>query len=70
MLFQNGSQIAAASWRNRNEHPAKCLNVEAFREAQMLLSVHRHLPLNSVTWPEFQALIVAINPDIQEFLTD
>jgi hypothetical protein len=38
------------------------INVDAFREAQMLLSAHRHLPLNFVTWPEYQALLTAVNP--------
>ncbi|KAI8404626.1 hypothetical protein FOFC_16121 [Fusarium oxysporum] len=46
------------------------INVDAFREAQMLLSAHRHLPLNFVTWPEYQALLTAVNPAVQEFLTD
>jgi hypothetical protein len=46
------------------------INVDAFREAQMLLSAHKHLPLNFVTWPEYQALLAAINSAIQEFLTD
>lgn len=46
------------------------INVDAFREAQMLLAVHRHLPLNFVTWPEYQALLSAINPAVEEFLTD
>ncbi|KAG7415009.1 putative AC9 transposase [Fusarium oxysporum f. sp. raphani] len=36
----------------------------------MLLSAHRHLPLNFVTWPEYQALLTAVNPAVQEFLTD
>ncbi|KAJ3454150.1 hypothetical protein MRS44_018044 [Fusarium solani] len=46
------------------------INVDAFREAQMLLSAHKHLPLNFVTWPEYQALLAAINPAVEEFLTD
>ncbi|KAH8654229.1 hypothetical protein BGZ61DRAFT_373922, partial [Ilyonectria robusta] len=46
------------------------INVDAFREAQMLLSAHKHLPLNFVTWPEYQALLAAINPAVKEFLTD
>lgn len=46
------------------------INVDAFREAQMLLSAHKHLPLNFVAWPEYQALLTAINPAVQEFLTD
>lgn len=46
------------------------INVDAFREAQILLSAHKHLPLNFVTWPEYQALLAAINPAVQEFLTD
>ncbi|KAG7410316.1 Zinc finger BED domain-containing protein RICESLEEPER 2 [Fusarium oxysporum f. sp. raphani] len=46
------------------------INFDAFREAQMLLSAHKHLPLNFVTWPEYQALLAAINPAVQEFLTD
>ena len=36
----------------------------------MLLSAHKHLPLNFVTWPEYQALLAAINPAVEEFLTD
>lgn len=31
------------------------INIDAFREAQMLLCAHKHLPLNFVTWPEYQA---------------
>ncbi|KAJ0131331.1 hypothetical protein HZ326_25571 [Fusarium oxysporum f. sp. albedinis] len=46
------------------------INFDAFREAQMLLSAHKHLPLNFVTWPEYQALLAAINPAVQEFLTN
>jgi hypothetical protein len=42
----------------------------AFREAQMLLSARRHLPFNFVTWPEYQALLIAINPTIEELLID
>ncbi|KAH7204945.1 hypothetical protein AU210_012377 [Fusarium oxysporum f. sp. radicis-cucumerinum] len=46
------------------------INFDAFREAQMLPSAHKHLPLNFITWPEYQALLAAINPAVQEFLTD
>ncbi|OAQ57629.1 transposase-like protein [Purpureocillium lilacinum] len=46
------------------------INIDAFREAQMLLCTHKHLPLNFVTWPDYQALLAAINPAIQPFLTD
>ena len=34
----------------------------------MLMAVRRHLPLNFVTWPEYQALLSAINPTVEEFL--
>jgi Na+/pantothenate symporter len=36
----------------------------------MLLSAYKHLPLNFIMWPEYQALLAAINPTVQEFLTD
>ena len=45
------------------------INFDAFREAQMLLSARRHVPLNLATWPEYQALLMAINPAIEELLT-
>ncbi|KAM3536754.1 hypothetical protein ARSEF1564_010323, partial [Beauveria bassiana] len=44
------------------------VNADAFREAQMLMAVRRHLPLNFVTWPEYQALLLAINPAVEGFL--
>ncbi|OAQ57507.1 transposase-like protein [Pochonia chlamydosporia 170] len=46
------------------------INVDAFREAQMLLAAHKHLPLNFATWPEYQALLTAVNSAIEEFLVD
>lgn len=46
------------------------INADAFREAQMLLSARRHLPLNFATWPEYQALLSAVNPAVQELLVD
>ncbi|KAM0742705.1 hypothetical protein ACQRIT_002882 [Beauveria bassiana] len=46
------------------------INTDAFREAQMLLSARRYLPLNFATWPEYQALISAVNPAVQELLID
>lgn len=36
----------------------------------MLLSARRHLPLNFATWPEYQALLSAVNPAVQELLVD
>lgn len=44
------------------------VNADAFREAQMLMAVRRHLPLNFVRWPEYQALLSAINPTIEDYL--
>ncbi|OAA34473.1 transposase-like protein [Beauveria brongniartii RCEF 3172] len=46
------------------------INTDAFREAQMLLSARRYLPLNFSTWPEYQALLSAVNPAVQELLID
>lgn len=46
------------------------INVDAFREAQMLLAAHKHLPLNFATWPEYQAFLTAVNPAIEELLVD
>ena len=36
---------------------------EAFLEAQALLVTRRRLPLNFEQWPEFQALLYAVNPE-------
>src|SRR2546423_1493600 len=46
------------------------INFDGFREAQMLLAARRRVPLNFVTWPEYQALLMAINPAVEGFLTD
>ncbi|KAM3446980.1 hypothetical protein NHJ6243_010196, partial [Beauveria neobassiana] len=37
-------------------------------EAQMQMAVRRHLPLNFVIWPEYQALLLSINPAVDGFL--
>ena len=36
----------------------------------MLLVARRRVPFNFVTWPEYQALLVAVNPAVEEFLAD
>ena len=36
----------------------------------MLLVARRRVPFNFITWPEYQALLVAVNPAVKEFLTD
>lgn len=48
----------------------KAINFDSFREAQMLLAARRHVPLNFVTWLEYQALLIAVNPAVEDFLTD
>lgn len=48
----------------------KVINFDGFREAQMLLAARRRVPLNFVTWPEYQALLMAVNPAVEEFLTN
>ncbi len=34
----------------------------------MLMAICRHLPLNFITWPEYQALLLSINPIVDGFL--
>src|SRR5579871_5222502 len=48
----------------------KAINFDSFREAQMLLVARRRVPFNFVTWPEYQALLMAVNPAVEEFLVD
>ena len=62
------ARTTAMQVRQTGERAANMLrgavNANAFREAQMLMAVRRHLPLNFVTWPEYQALLSAINPAV------
>jgi len=48
----------------------RSINFDGFREAQMLLAARRRVPFNFVTWPEYQALLMAVNPAVEEFLAD
>ncbi|KAJ6437990.1 putative AC transposase [Purpureocillium lavendulum] len=62
-------QVQQARGREMNTL-RNAINVDAFREAQMLLSARRHVPLSFATWPEYQALLTAVNPAVQDLLTD
>ncbi len=44
------------------------INLDAFYEAQIQLITRRRLPLNCVSWPEYQALLCAVNPRAEEVL--
>ncbi|KAL3955852.1 hypothetical protein ACCO45_009871 [Purpureocillium lilacinum] len=44
------------------------IQLDAFYEAQIQLVTRRRLPLNCVSWPEYQALLCAINPRAEEVL--
>ncbi|KAM3502352.1 hypothetical protein MY11210_009096 [Beauveria gryllotalpidicola] len=44
------------------------IQLDAFYEAQIQLITRRRLPLNYVSWPEYQALLCAINPRAEEVL--
>jgi len=44
------------------------INYTAFRDAQLLMITRWRLPLNIVTWPEYQALLMAVNPAVEELL--
>ncbi|KAK2926576.1 hypothetical protein FoTM2_013467 [Fusarium oxysporum f. sp. vasinfectum] len=44
------------------------IQLDAFYEAQIQLITRRRLPLNCVSWPEYQALLCAINPMAEEIL--
>ncbi|KAM3517794.1 hypothetical protein MY4038_010248 [Beauveria bassiana] len=42
------------------------IQLDAFYEAQIQLITRRRLPLNCVSWPEYQALLCAVNPRAEE----
>lgn len=44
------------------------IQLDAFYEAQIQLITRRRLPLNCVSWPEYQALLCAVNPKAEEVL--
>ncbi|KAJ3496446.1 hypothetical protein NLG97_g2651 [Lecanicillium saksenae] len=44
------------------------IDLDAFYEAQIQLITRRRLPLNCVSWPEYQALLCAVNPRADEVL--
>ncbi|CEJ95282.1 Putative Ribonuclease H-like protein [[Torrubiella] hemipterigena] len=44
------------------------IELDAFFEAQIQLITRRRLPLNCVSWPEYQALLCAVNPRADEIL--
>jgi restriction endonuclease Mrr len=44
------------------------IQLDAFYEAQIQLITRRRLPLNCVSWPEYQALLCAINSMAEEIL--
>jgi hypothetical protein len=44
------------------------IQLDAFYEAQIQLITRRRLPLNCVSWPEYQALLCAVNPLAEEIL--
>ncbi|KAM3468042.1 hypothetical protein MY5147_008325 [Beauveria neobassiana] len=66
------ARTTATQARQNGERATNALrgavNADTFREAQMLMAVRRHLPLNFVTWPEYQAILLSINPAVDEFL--
>src|SRR5204863_1638353 len=43
-------------------------NRDLFLEQQTLLIVRRRLPFNLVSWPEYRALLLSINPTIEDQL--
>lgn len=44
------------------------IQLDAFYEAQIQLIIRRRLPLNCASWPEYQALLCAVNPRAEEIL--
>ena len=72
LAIENAFARTTVQVRPSGERAANALrgvvNADAFREAQMLMAIRRHLPLNFVTWPEYQALLTAINPTAEELL--
>ncbi|KAH6952324.1 hypothetical protein BKA56DRAFT_452560, partial [Ilyonectria sp. MPI-CAGE-AT-0026] len=44
------------------------IQLDALYEAQIQLITSRRLPFSCVSWPEYQALLCAVNPRAEEFL--
>jgi hypothetical protein len=44
------------------------IHEEAFYESQIQLVTRRRVPFNHVEWPEYQALLMSINPEIERYL--
>lgn len=46
------------------------INKEAFIEAQTQLITRRRMAFNCVEWAEYQALLMSINPEVEDFLIE
>lgn len=71
--LQTALQMSVKRQIEKNSEDAKeirieALNEDAFYEAQIQLITRRRLPFNCVEWPEYQALLVAINPEVENLL--
>ncbi|KID81807.1 Ribonuclease H-like protein [Metarhizium guizhouense ARSEF 977] len=75
--LQQSLEVAFTRAEEKNRELLSCgeqsilrntIKLDAFYEAQIQLITRRRLPLNCVSWPEYQALLCAVNPRADEIL--
>jgi hypothetical protein len=75
--LQQSLEVAFTCAEEKNRELVSCgeqsilrntIQLDAFYEAQIQLIMRRRLPLNCVSWPEYQALLCAVNPRADEIL--
>jgi hypothetical protein len=68
-LHAEETQVQRAR-RGEEDVLRKAVNPTAFYEAQIQLITRRRLPYNCVTWPEYQALLLAVNYTVEDLLIE
>lgn len=62
------SRAHSVSSERTNTLIRNAFNREAFIEQQTILIVRRRLPFSIVTWPEYRALCICLNPEVEDKL--
>lgn len=75
--LQQSLEVAFTRAEEKNRELLSCgeqlilrntIKLDAFYEAQIQLTTRCRLPLNCISWPEYQALLCAVNPRADEIL--
>lgn len=66
----SASKTAQKTAEEEKETLRAVLNRDAFYEAQVQLIIRRRIPFNCVEWPEYQAILMAINPQVEDLLLE